>query len=64
MQWYYFKIKNLSLKKIKLNIVNFKRHKTLYQRGMKPYIKINGKWQQGGKNIIFRDIPLRYDFLE
>ena len=33
LSWYYFKIKNGNYKgKIKLNIVNFRRIKTLYHR--------------------------------
>jgi hypothetical protein len=35
LQWYYFKVKNCGLKKIKLNIVNFRKKKTLYQKGIK-----------------------------
>lgn len=32
VQWFNFTIKNYSKKKIKLNIVNFKKYKTLYCR--------------------------------
>ena len=38
LQWYNFTIKNCGKKKIKLNIVNFKKAKTMYLRGMKPYV--------------------------
>jgi hypothetical protein len=54
-QWFYFSIKNCGKKKVKLNIVNFKKAKTMYSRGMKPYVfssflnqtNQNG-WQQAG----------------
>ena len=55
VQWFNFTIKNNGRKKIKLNIVNFKKAKTMYSRGMKPYIfseylkqskELN--WFQGG----------------
>lgn len=39
LQWYYFRVRNNGLKSIKLNLVNFCRKRTLYQRGMKPFIK-------------------------
>jgi hypothetical protein len=32
VQWFNFTVKNNGKKKIKLNIVNFKKLKTLYQR--------------------------------
>lgn len=39
LQWYYFKITNLRPNlKYKINIFNFQKAKTLYTRGMKPYI--------------------------
>lgn len=60
-QWYNFIIKNTSKKQIKINIVNFRKHKTLYNRvilnyiqGLKPYIKTDNNkngWMQGGKNV-------------
>lgn len=54
-QWYNFTIKNNNQKRIKLNIVNFKKSKTMYTRGMKPYVYSNFLkqttqvgWAQGG----------------
>ena len=55
IQWFNFSVKNNGMKKIKLNIVNFRKFKTLYNRGMKPFIfseyqnqvKKQG-WVQGG----------------
>ena len=38
VQWFNFRVKNFGKKKIKLNIVNFKKYKTLYSREMRPYI--------------------------
>lgn len=38
-QWFYFSIKNKTRKTIKLNIYRFKKPYSLYQRGMKPYVK-------------------------
>jgi hypothetical protein len=32
VQWFNFTIKNVEKKKIKINIVNFRKHKTLYHR--------------------------------
>ena len=64
LQWYYFKVKNNGLKRIKLNLVNFRRKRTLYQRGMQPFIKPeNGEWRQAGENITFKETILRYEFL-
>lgn len=39
LQWFYFKISNLKAQvKYRINICNFQKSKTLYLRGMKPYI--------------------------
>ena len=51
MQWYYFSVKNNKKQKIKFNIFRFRKRYSLYQRGMKPYIKSlkSGKdWLAGG----------------
>jgi hypothetical protein len=37
-QWYYFNIKNKRTGIIKLNISQFMKPFSLYQRGMKPYV--------------------------
>lgn len=51
LQWYYFKMFNIKQnEKYKLNICNFQKGKTLYTRGMKPYIyshKKNEEESQG-----------------
>lgn len=55
MQWYYFKVKNVSLQKIKINIVNFRKKRTLYQKGMKPFMKVgSGDWTQANFPITFK----------
>ncbi len=55
MQWYYFKVKNVSLHKIKINIVNFRKKRTLYQKGMKPFMKVgSGDWTQANFPITFK----------
>ena len=55
IQWFNFSVKNNGVKKIKLNIVNFRKFKTLYNRGMKPFVfseyrnqTKNQGWFQGG----------------
>ena len=70
-QWYNFTIKNNNQKRIKLNIVNFKKSKTMYTRGMKPYLYSNFLkqttqvgWAQGGENVRFTKKMFAYEFLE
>ena len=39
LQWYYFKMMNLTKDTVyQINICNFQKAKTLYTRGMKPYV--------------------------
>ena len=38
VQWFNFIVKNNGRKKVRFNIVNFKKYKSLYNRDMKPYI--------------------------
>ena len=58
VQWFNFLVKNNGKKKVKFNIVNFRKNKTLYNRDMKPYIfsehqrqKNQKGWFQGGENV-------------
>jgi len=38
--WYYFLVKNKEYTgKVQLNICNFRRAASLYQKGLKPYVK-------------------------
>ena len=70
VQWFNFTVKNNHRKKIKLNIVNFKKFKTLYNRSMRPYIYSENLkqtkgigWVQGGINVKYENKKLRYKFL-
>lgn len=38
VQWFNFTVKNFGRKKVRFNIVNFKKIKSLYNRELKPYI--------------------------
>ena len=59
LQWYYFKMHNIKKGEVYLlNIVNFQKAKTLYTRGMRPYIYSyaaaehrGSGWTQGGDDI-------------
>jgi hypothetical protein len=67
LQWYNFTIKNNNSKKIKINIVNFRKFNTLYNQSLRPYVLSshypNKKWKQGGANVKFGIRMLRYTFL-
>lgn len=39
LQWFYFQVKNKNIQKITFTIFRFKKKFSLYQRGMKPYVK-------------------------
>jgi len=49
--WYNFTVKNNNSKKIKINIVNFRKFSTLYNQSLRPYFLSshghNKKWKQG-----------------
>jgi hypothetical protein len=71
IQWFNFTIKNNGRKKVKLNIVNFRKFKTLLNRGLKPYIfsehlkqAKNLGWFQGGHHVKYEKQKLRYEFLD
>lgn len=61
LQWYYFEITNMKRnKQYRINICNFKKSKSLYSRGMRPYILSkqanslkNQNWKQGGSIISY-----------
>lgn len=66
MQWYNFKVKGGLHKKIKFNIVNFRRNNSLYSMSLKPYICSSKKkdcWRQGGLKVKYEQKALRYQFL-
>ena len=55
VQWFNFTVVNNGKKNIRLNIVNFKKYKTLYSRELKPYVYSeylketkDCDWDQGG----------------
>ena len=57
-QWFYFSIKNTTKKTVKLNIYRFKKKFSLFQRGMKPYVrsrKSGQDWKPGGFNVAYRE---------
>lgn len=66
MHWYNFTVRGGNCKKVKLNIVNFRRSKTLYNMSLKPYFWSSfhrGVWKQGGSNVKYEQKSLRYKFL-
>ncbi|CAD8200314.1 unnamed protein product [Paramecium pentaurelia] len=55
--WYNFELNGMKKgEKIQLNICNFTKSHSLYERGMKPYIwrSTNQEWLQGGENVQYR----------
>lgn len=54
LQWFYFKVKNEKPQNALFTIFRFKKKISLYQRGMKPYIKSKRDgtgWKQCGYNV-------------
>jgi cytosolic carboxypeptidase protein 2/3 len=55
-QWFYFSMKNEKKCTVKLHIYRFKKQFSLFQRGMKPYVrsrKSGQEWKQGGENVFY-----------
>lgn len=55
-QWFYFSMKNEKKCRVKLHIYRFKKVYSLFQRGMKPYVRSrkSGKdWMPGGDHVIY-----------
>ncbi|CAD8188775.1 unnamed protein product [Paramecium pentaurelia] len=55
--WYNFEMTGMKKTEvIQLNICNFRKSRTLYERGMKPYIwrSTNPEWLQGGEQIQYK----------
>jgi hypothetical protein len=53
-QWFYFSVKIKTKKLVKFNVYRFKKSYSLFQRGMKPYVRsIKGKeeWKPAGINV-------------
>ena len=55
LHWFNFKISNLKPQlTYRINICNFQKGKSLYTRGMKPYMKFGkSKWKQNGSAVTF-----------
>lgn len=61
LQWFYFKVRRLRAgQRYRFNVYNFQKAKTLYARGMKPYIFSMKQyehnqmgWHQGGEDISY-----------
>jgi hypothetical protein len=64
LQWYNFKVTNAKkATKWKFNVCNFQKAKSLYTRGMKPFVrskKKGGGWEQAGENLRYEYKGLRY----
>lgn len=72
LQWYYFRVANMKKNTTyHLNICNFQKAKTLYNRGMKPYIfsykdiQVKGLgWRQAGEDIQYmKRLSKAYQYL-
>jgi len=56
-QWFYFSVKNILKTTIKFNIFRFRKRYSLFQRGMKPYVRSRkGKnfWHPAGNKIYYK----------
>lgn len=54
LQWFYFKVRNEKPQSATFTIFRFKKKISLYQRGMRPYVKSKKDgtgWRQTGYNI-------------
>ena len=74
LQWYYFSVTNTNTQTAVFNIFRFKKKLSLYQRGMRPYVKSKREdtgWKQAGLNIQYwnpaegkdRDIKKKSTFI-
>ena len=60
--WFYFKVWGLKKgERYTFNICNFTKGRSLYERGMKPYVLRDGKWAQGGENVSFKRRSIRHN---
>jgi len=58
-QWFYFSIKPIKARTIKLNILNFTKNDSLYRQGMRISIHSPHKlWHKGGENITYKPSKL------
>ncbi|KAL4450839.1 hypothetical protein ABPG74_011681 [Tetrahymena malaccensis] len=70
--WFYFKISNTKANQtVRFNICNFQKKRSLYQRGLKPYVlsqkdkdQFGQIWKQGGSNVYYsKRKNIKYDIL-
>ncbi|KAL4495015.1 hypothetical protein ABPG72_015715 [Tetrahymena utriculariae] len=70
--WFYFKISNTKANQtVRFNVCNFQKKRSLYQRGLKPYIlsqkdkdQFGQIWKQGGSNVYYsKRKNIKYDML-
>lgn len=55
-QWFYFSMKNERRVRIRLHVYRFRKVYSLYQRGMKPYVRSRrggNEWKPGGENVAY-----------
>lgn len=55
-QWFYFSMRNERKCTIRLHIHRFKKTYSLFQRGMRPYLrsrKANNDWRPAGENVAY-----------
>lgn len=56
-QWFFFSVKNLLPGTVRFNIYRFKKKFSLFQRGMKPYVrsmKSNSGWKPASGKVSYR----------
>lgn len=52
-QWFYFQASCGKPLTASFRIYKFTKRYSLYSKGMKPYIKAEGEWAQGGDNVAY-----------
>ena len=64
LQWFYFRMQNVSADMIRINVVNFTKGNSLFYYGMKPsfwslksHLKNGQGWFQGGFNVDYDISP-------
>jgi len=68
LQWYNFKVSKMQKSaRYRFNICNFQKCKSLYTRGMKPFVfsrkrdeQFHVGWEQSGENLKYELKPLRF----
>ena len=64
-QWFYFSMKNQQKCKVKIHIHRFKKPYSLFQRGMKPYVrsrKTDSDWRPGGTQVCYHLEHVRNEY--